>query len=43
MTTYLAREEQNVFVETENHIRSPMDTEGIIGALAWSGCDHEGC
>ena len=27
----------------EKHIRSPMDTEGILGVLALSAFDHEGC
>ena len=45
MTAYLAREWQDVFVEMEEmekHILSPVDTEGIIGVLAWSACEHPG-
>ena len=45
MITYLARERQNVFVEVEEletYILSSKDTEGIIGVLVWSACDHEG-
>ena len=45
MITYLARERQNVFVEVEEletYILSSKDTEGVIGVLAWSACDHEG-
>ena len=30
-------------VRVEEHVLSPMDTEGVIGASAWSACDHEGC
>ena len=30
-------------VTVEEHVLSPMDTEGIIGVFAWSACDHEGC
>ena len=44
MTAYLAREKQNIFVEMkemEKHTLSPIDTESIIGVLAWSACDHE--
>ena len=26
----------------EKHKMSPIDTEGIIGVLAWSACDREG-
>ena len=39
MTTYLAIQRQNVFVEMEElekHILGPIDTEGNIGVLAWS-------
>ena len=43
MTTYSVLERQNVFVEMKEHFLSPMDTESIIGVLAWSACDHEGC
>ena len=45
MSTYCARERQNVFVEPEEmekHVLSPMYTEGIIGVLAFCPCDHEG-
>ena len=28
--------------ETEKHMLSPVDTEGIIGVVAWSACDHQG-
>ena len=45
MTTYLAGERQNVFVELEEmekHTPSPMDTEGIIGVSAQSTCGQEG-
>ena len=45
MTAYPARERQNVFVEmkeVEKDILSPIDTEGILGVLAWSACDREG-
>ena len=44
MTTCLARERQNIFVEMkgmEKHMLSPIDTEGVVGVLAWSACDHE--
>ena len=44
-TTYFARETQNVFVgknEMEKHMLSAVDTEGIIGVLAWRACDREG-
>ena len=44
MTAFLARERHNVLVEVkevDNHILSPIDTEGIIGVLAWRTCDHE--
>ena len=42
MTAYLAREKQNIFVEMkemEKHTLSPIDTESIIGVLAWSACE----
>ena len=44
MTTYLARERQNVFVEMEELdkcISSPIDTDTIVGVSAWSACAHE--
>ena len=43
-TAYLARK-RNVFVEMkemEKHMLSAIDTDGIIGVLAWSVRDHEG-
>ena len=42
MTTYLAIQRQNVFVEMEELETCMTDTEGIIGVLPWSACDHEG-
>ena len=45
MATCLARERQNVFVETEELEKctlSPIEIEGLIGVFAWSACDHEG-
>ena len=45
MTTYLAKERQNVFVEMEElekYVSSLIDAQGILGVLSWSACDHEG-
>ena len=45
MTTYLARERQNAFVEMEElekYILGPIDIDDLIGVLAWSPCVHEG-
>ena len=45
MTAYLARERQSVFVmkeELEKYMLRPTGTEGVVGILAWSACDHEG-
>ena len=43
MTTFLAKERPDVveMEELEKYRSGPIDTEGIIGVVAWSACAHE--